>query len=409
VVLLCKDNVKPYVQLTKGEYLDELEKAIDRKAKETYKWIAEEKAKNSRYNASITEEELVKRKEAFVRLKEKYRNRLNEPAKLKMQPDIQIQYEGSFDVFENPNYPNKYPVYKFDPAKLALTKTDAPQWIVIRWDAEGVATGNEAGTHLHQSMLDNIDYDYIYNYFFYPEKVKGIPYKPLNAPNNEEKIVAAEKSALAKKMETDASVFFFEDFSSTPEGKTPLNWNSTLNTKAKKVTVHKGQNKNETWAEITGNYFHVNKINKTFPQNFTASFDVYVRQNFKWGAPALEFNLVNEKAKNKYDNVLRLYLRPGFSGREGFASLIIQGDGKNSSTKEMPVANFSNDKPVNRVSIKIKKYGQQLQLFADNVKIYEDTKAFPAGFTLNHMYFYNDDSGWEVEEYHVTNLKIKKD
>lgn len=167
VVLLCKDNVKPYIQVTKGEYLEELGKAIESEATEKLK------------NGNDVNAQLIQRRAALARLREKYKNRLAESAKLKQQPDLYLENEDSFDVFENSNYPAEYPVYKFDPAKLALTKTDQPQWIVIRWEAEGVANNDEAGTHLHQTMLNNVDYDYIYNYFFYPEKVKGISYKPL--------------------------------------------------------------------------------------------------------------------------------------------------------------------------------------------------------------------------------------
>lgn len=170
VVLLCKDNVKPFVQVTKGEYLEALGKAIESDG--------EEKLKSGVPAASVNDQ-LLQRRTALARLKDKYKNRLAEPAKLKEQPDIYIETESGFDIFENKNYPAEYPVYKFDSAKLALTKSDQPQWIVISWDAQGVATNDEAGIHLlHQSMLNNIDYDYIYNYFFYPEKVKGIPYKP---------------------------------------------------------------------------------------------------------------------------------------------------------------------------------------------------------------------------------------
>lgn len=167
VVLLCKDNIKPYIQVTKGEYLDELSKAIERDSSEKLK------------NGNNIHEQLVKRRASLARLREKYKNRLAEPAKLKQQPDLNLEYEGGFDIFENRIYPAEYPVYKFDPAKLNLAKTDQPQWIVISWEAEGVANNDEAGTHLHQTMLNNIDYDYIYNYFFYPEKVRGIAYKPL--------------------------------------------------------------------------------------------------------------------------------------------------------------------------------------------------------------------------------------
>ena len=41
----------------------------------------------------------------------------------------------------------------------------------------------ENGNQLHEmytAITENINYDYIYNYFFDPEKIKGITYKPAN-------------------------------------------------------------------------------------------------------------------------------------------------------------------------------------------------------------------------------------
>jgi len=43
---------------------------------------------------------------------------------------------------------------------------------------------NEAyNIHLHKSILDNFNFDYLYNFFFDPEKVKGQVYKPLHDPH----------------------------------------------------------------------------------------------------------------------------------------------------------------------------------------------------------------------------------
>jgi hypothetical protein len=169
VVLLCKENVKPYVAVTKGEYLDALGRAIERDAVEK---------KRSGGNAGSIDTQLERRRSAFARLRTKYKDRLSEPAKTKQQPDLAIEDESSFDVFENPSYPSEFTVYKFDPAKLAAARADTPQWVVISWDAEGVANADEAGTHLHRSMLERINYDFIYNYFFAPEKVRGMTYRP---------------------------------------------------------------------------------------------------------------------------------------------------------------------------------------------------------------------------------------
>lgn len=157
VVLLCKDNVRPYVPVTKGEYLNELESSIRR----------------STSNA----EQLAQRVSAVSRLREKYKSRLTEPAKTKEQPNLSLEHETGSDIFGSAE--SIYPVYKFTPEKLAAANTDQAQWIVISWEAEGVANNDEAGENLHRVMLQNLNYDFIYNYFFYPEKVRGAAYTKL--------------------------------------------------------------------------------------------------------------------------------------------------------------------------------------------------------------------------------------
>jgi hypothetical protein len=189
VVLLCKDNERPYLQITKAEFLDQFGKAIER----------DYEAKKDKINADTWNEETKqkvrarekenydKRIAAFQRLKDKYRSRLQEPAVISSaQPSIYLENSSTEDIFEGSGAKDrKVSVYKYDPAKLALSKTDKPQWIVIAWEAEGVANADPAGLHMHRSILDNFDFDYVYNYFFYPEKVKGLYYKPIHSPNKQ--------------------------------------------------------------------------------------------------------------------------------------------------------------------------------------------------------------------------------
>ena len=78
--------------------------------------------------------------------------------------------------------------------------------------------------HLHESILNNFNFDYVYNYFFNPEKVKGQTYKPLRSPSFKEAVVVTEASETSKKITADKNVFFFEDFSTTAPGKKPIGW-----------------------------------------------------------------------------------------------------------------------------------------------------------------------------------------
>ena len=43
---------------------------------------------------------------------------------------------------------------------------------------------NHAAKYLHESIINNFNFGYVYNFFFDPEKVKGQPYKPLRSPSD---------------------------------------------------------------------------------------------------------------------------------------------------------------------------------------------------------------------------------
>ena len=58
-------------------------------------------------------------------------------------------------------------------------RTAVPQWLAIWFRYETKEDGNKL-YEMYRSLTENINYDYIYKYFFDPEKVKGIPYRPAN-------------------------------------------------------------------------------------------------------------------------------------------------------------------------------------------------------------------------------------
>jgi hypothetical protein len=79
---------------------------------------------------------------------------------------------------------NTFPILKVNKAARELCKTDQPQWLVIRWT---MGMPNAAyNMHLHESILNNFNFEYLYNYFFNSEKVKGQIYKPLHSPTFKE-------------------------------------------------------------------------------------------------------------------------------------------------------------------------------------------------------------------------------
>ena len=108
--------------------------------------------------------------------KEKYKDRMQETAYI-YTTQISLLLENVLDIFEgNGNSGISIPVYKVDPAVAELCKKDKPQWIVIAWTVDLL---EPVGRQLYEAAVNNFNFDYVYNFFFYPEKVKGQPYKPV--------------------------------------------------------------------------------------------------------------------------------------------------------------------------------------------------------------------------------------
>ena len=192
VVILCKDNQLPYVQITKGEYIDLMSAAVDRKYAEEKEYAIKSWPEGKARSEVLknADEVYQKRLTKLKNQKAKYKDRLQEKASIfTPQPTALIeQYE---DLFEGNDMlkARKIPVYKYDPVKLEACKKDQPQWIAIWWpispyyDQDGSKNNYEyaALKVMHESILQRLNFDYVYQFFFDPEKVKGKPYRPVKS------------------------------------------------------------------------------------------------------------------------------------------------------------------------------------------------------------------------------------
>ena len=181
--------------------------------------------------------------------RERYKGRLQEVATVtNIQPNIVI--ENDPDVFLGSGGSRIHiPVYKVDPALAELAKTGAPQWIVVGWSSE---LNQPTNKRLHDAIVNNFDFEFLYDYFFAPEKVKGRSYAPLRNPAATEPVVTTAASASSKARAADPNVHFFDDFSTTPVGKPPVGWKSTLNNPGASSVVAKIDGMAGQWATTTG-------------------------------------------------------------------------------------------------------------------------------------------------------------
>jgi hypothetical protein len=389
-VLLSKDHKLPFINVTKGEYLQATEAAIARMYDAEKQKIARDNAGNQKsidYFIGYLNTKNEKRAAVLESNKEKYRNRLQETAEIfTMQPDAML--ENYPDVFEGSGASRlKLPVYKVDPALAELCKTDAPQWIVMSWTAQ---LNDPVSRNLHEAVLNNVNVQYIYDYFFDPEKVKGQPYKPLRSPSLVDTAVAAKPSGATTKNATDPTVHFFEDFSSGVVGKKPLNWKSTLDNTGAYSVVTELKGLDGHWASMSGFELTPTGMTTPLPRDFEVSYDVVAAQNYTWGAHGMTFKLSGKSAAGKGESFLSLRIRPGFSGKEG--EVVIEGQfpgaqGYMSGSKWVGAPGFSNDAVNNRVTVRIRKKGELLQVFIGQTRIAEYEKGIPAGLQFDSMSF----------------------
>jgi hypothetical protein len=413
VVLLYKDYKPPFINITKGEYLQIIASTITREYEKEKKKIYEQNAGDQKgidYFMKYLNDRNEKRLAAFNNNKEKYKNRLQETAEIYTdQPDIFLeQYP---DVFEgNGGRALKLPIYKIDPAIAELCKTDKPQWIRISWSGE---INDPAGKYHHESIINNFDFAYVYNFFFDPVKVKGQPYKPLHSPQYKEVVVASEASPASKKIALDKDTYFFEDFSTSPVGKKPIGWNTRLAPDGTTSTITKLDGLDGNWALMAGNYsLATTQLKKPFPQNFTLSYELIASQNFTWGAKGLTFQLSKESSPDNAESYIKLKLRPGFDGRPGDATIETKFPTPPeylNTAKWMEAPGFSNNKKFNRITVTIKKSDEKLQVFIDKIKIAEYEKAIPTSLLFNALSFNVLGDSGENDKFYISNIKIIKE
>jgi hypothetical protein len=405
-VLLCRDNKLPFVKVTKGEYLDSLAAAIERKhatEKEADVRAWEAGPLRAKIQAA-TDARYQQRIAALQSARAAYRSRLEEAAEVAtLQPSLLL--ENNPDVFGESRGPGRrHPVYKVDPATAALAKSDRPQWVVVTWDGN-IAT-DPVATQLQDAILNNFDFDYLYDFVFNPERVKGRPYKPRRSPTATEPVATADASPAMKTAATDTSVHFFDDFSRTPPGQKPVAWATGV---AGLVTTLDGLPGH--WAVMAGdhNLLTPRELTTPLPQDFTVSYELVAARNFTWGARGLTFQLTREKSAGSADAYIRLRLRPGFDGRDGEAAIETSFPaGYTSGTQWVRAAGFSNDKTHNRIRVSVTKTGQTLQVYIDGAKIAEYEKAVPSDLRFNALSFIGGGNVGENDKFYVSNVTIKK-
>ncbi|MGZ5286125.1 MAG: hypothetical protein ACXWV0_06325 [Flavisolibacter sp.] len=405
VVIMTKNNELPFEKITIGEFFTQVEKKLP-------EWQKIDPVSADNYALALKN---------LARLKDKYKKKWNDIAELRTT-NTQIDLydfvnlrEDNYDMFDNKDIYGKegiyttFPIQKVKKSTLALCKTDEPQWAVIRWTL-GMPR-QSFNLHLHESILNNFNFEYAYNYLFNPDKVKGQAYKPLRSPSFKEAVVTRELSPDAKKNATDKNIHFFEDFSSTTSGKPPVGWKAEHTADGLTCVVVQPEGVKGMWAMMNGDYsITPSHLKKPLPENFIFSFDVAASQNFTWGAKGMTLRLSKETSPGNAESYLSIKLRPGFDGRDGETTLETKFPfpaGYPNETKWAPTPGFSNNKKFNQVSVTLKKSGEKLQVLIDEKEVIVIQKALPASHLFNAISFYTASAG-ENNKYYISNIKVTK-
>jgi hypothetical protein len=169
------------------------------------------------------------------------------------------------DIYGEKGEYTTFPILKVSKSAKELCKTNEPQWLVVRWT---VGMSRRAfNIHLHESILNNFNFEYLYNYFYNPEKVKGQTYKPLCSPSFKEAVVVREPSEATKKNYADKNIYFFEDISKTVVGKTPIGWKSEIGSGGSSSVVTNLPGLEGNWAVVADYTITPTQIKIPLPQN----------------------------------------------------------------------------------------------------------------------------------------------
>jgi hypothetical protein len=409
-VLLSRDGRLPFVKLTRGEYLDALGTAIAHQYERERRRITEaEQGDKVRIARAMTfyDERQAKRLAALATHRATYQGRLQEVAEIdSVEPDLALEHmEDAF--LRSKSNRLRLPVYKVDPVLAAAAKTGGPQWVVVSWTAQ---LNDPVVKRLHDAILNNFNFEYVRDFVFAPEKVTGRGYTPLRDPAAVETVATAAPSAARIARAADPNVHFFDDFSTTPIGKPPVGWTSTLNNAGASSVVTAIEGIEGRWMATTGWTLTPTQLKTPLPPDFTITYDLVASENYTWGARGMTFRIATALDTGNPASFISLRLRPGSGSAAGEAVLeaeFLKTSGYLSGSKWFVVPGFSN-KSQATAAVMIVKQGERLQVFLNKTMVLDVEKAVPAGLRFNAVSLHHGGTFNPADRMFIGNLTILK-
>lgn len=430
-VILAPGNKLPITPVTKGEYIQ----------------LADEALANKFNTANEFDKKTINRiRKHIAVLKEKHKSTLQQPALLRtMQPGM-YDFDG-FDPFELSDIDKHrllyYPLYKLTPPVLEKLKAAEPQWISISLPFKTRENGNQLH-EMYTAITENINYDYIYNYFYNPEKIKGIAYKPANEEQLNARLTAyrnknkAGANAPVSPESLPAGIHFKDDFALGIIGQAPANWFFNSNSKRCYITTIKGEN--GKWMELGRNTaLSPSLLKKPLPQNFTLEFDLATDGDYTTrtgGAVRLILNSRNSKTDGteaESGNGARVEINIISGNEADYNNNNYRGEVR-TKINTMPIVNEQNNsegiynvKPLKEFTNKQTKIHVAVIVKNNNLKISVNNKlltnssdfklqygadcklcGLPSGTIFNGIFWVNITNNADEIKAYISNIKISK-
>lgn len=296
-VYLAPDNKLPWINVTKGELLQKAEEGLQKVLSDKRKQVASQWPDSKKNQDEAVEyfekNDIAKYRKNIQQLRNRYANTLNETAIIRdMQPNM-FSFETDPDIFKIDNgvkdLNQGYQVIKLDAATVAKLNDITPLWVAVSFPFERKERGNQL-FEMYTALSQNINYDYIYNYFYDPEKINGKTYSPANAVALKVRLdayrnkTAGKQNLITKKQgNLPAGAVLFDDFSQEQVGSKPAGWHFSSTGKANIISKIEGENGN--WLKLGVGTELMPATLKTLPENFSVEYDL-VTSGFdgRWGA-----------------------------------------------------------------------------------------------------------------------------
>lgn len=302
------------------------------------------------------------------------------------------------------------------------SKTDKPMWLYMDFSFNNFAVKNLADfnpnfdterEYFVNTLLRNLNFDYVAKWLSQPEAMKNTPYTPVNAPiksfvNNISQPTNISTTAANKNKDTNT--ILYEDFSGYATGTfSAKGWHTYGNDghSFENATLADVNGRPGKWISIPDVYTFYPDVTKPLPASFTVNYDVYFSSNISNKRTPIYFRL--ETNDPKKSNTIDLH----DINRNGF-QFALPLSGETETNKRFMKANVdekisqknisglkAND--VAHVSITIN--GAAVTVSVNGKEVMQDNNVLPAGYTFKRMGWYCGVPGIGLSNIYVKNDK----